>query len=256
MGTRFDAAGEDMRRTASLPAQTAFTLAGFARRVVNSGGFENLCGIEQATASAANYMELIFQDTTLNVWSGNDGNVAFASSPAVGSWFFFAIVSSGTGAGQLVGYWCAIGATSLITASHQNSSTFSPGMVILGSSSYGEQFNGVVRGVRVWDAALTSAELLLESQTLAPVRLVNLHLSSPCIESAIADNAKDFSGNGRNWTHTGTLSLDATPPAISYRGRRNRTIQHVAAGGGGGGTKLLNRLVQEGLFVNVSGRAA
>lgn len=228
MSIRMDGSGERASRTTSLPSQTAFTMAGFCKRVTNRGTFENVCGLENASSSAGNYQELIFSGSTFYMWTGNNGGVAFGAAPSDGEWFFFAIVCSGTGANQCNGYWCTLAATTLNSALNQNNS-MTPAFMVLGSSSYDEWLDGNFAGVKVWDAALTEAELLLEVKSLRAVRRENLHLETPQIAMTIGDNVTDFSGNGRDWTHGGTLVVEQGPP-VSWDSQKHVNPTVTASG--------------------------
>src|SRR5574341_545762 len=102
MATRINASGEYLRRTANLPASTAFTLCGWANLTRRAGQFQ-YWGLEDGT----NFLLIGYQNAggvEFEISTGVTAN-AFASSPADGVWFFYALTCAGTGATDFKGYW-------------------------------------------------------------------------------------------------------------------------------------------------------
>lgn len=73
--------------------------------------------------------------------------------------------------------------------------------------------------VKQWQAALTADEIAAEMRAIRPLRLANLHSWHPAIASDKATALKDFSGNGRDWTEQGTLSVASQTPPVGWGGR-------------------------------------
>jgi hypothetical protein len=83
--------------------------------------------------------------------------------------------------------------------------------------------------IKIWTAEFTQAEIANEMQVIRPVRLENLYGFWPCFPGS-GERARDYSGNGRNFTESGTLT-DEDPPPVAY-GARPWFAPFVAAAGG------------------------
>jgi hypothetical protein len=73
--------------------------------------------------------------------------------------------------------------------------------------------------IKCWQAALTAEERAAEMYSIRPVRTANLHSWHPAIAADKATALKDFSGNGRDWTEQGTLSVASQTPPVSWGAR-------------------------------------
>lgn len=73
--------------------------------------------------------------------------------------------------------------------------------------------------IKCWQAALTADEIAAEMKTVRPLRLANLHSWHPCIASDLTTALKDYSGNARDWTAQGTLSVASQTPPVAWGGR-------------------------------------
>ena len=80
-------------------------------------------------------------------------------------------------------------------------------------------FNGRVFAIKIWNAALSAAEIQQEMRTIRPIRLANLWAWVPGRPGA-GERAKDYSGNGRSMTEGGTLTDEDAGP-ISWGARRS-----------------------------------
>lgn len=226
MALRTNASGEVVARTAALPSPTAFTICSWANLAQRLGQWQYLFFLEDAAVTPTAYLGMGYRadDDTLEITNSIGGQVSFGSKPTDATWFFWALACSGTGGGSLVGYWRSP-TGSFVTASSVGAS-FTPARLALLNNGYDEWVDGRLAGVRVWDAALTQAELELEMWSLRAVRRANLHIESPFVEGVLADNDKDFSGNGKDWTRTGTLAVEKGPP-VPWGPSRRRKISYV-----------------------------
>jgi hypothetical protein len=207
---RVDSDTDVIQRTANLPSTTAVTMMGYAQRVSNRSSStlpQILVKLQDATN--ANSYSL--------TWAGLDGlqlwkrtaNVSnqtnFTYEPAIGEWFAFAITASGTGAGQHKGF---VWPLDTLTVEEQSTTgiSFTPSYMTYGTHPTAATNWADVRlaNIRVWDAALTQAELEAELFKPAPVRTANLN-------TAWVDDGIDISGNGRNWTITDTSFAQLSP---------------------------------------------
>jgi hypothetical protein len=84
---------------------------------------------------------------------------------------------------------------------------------------YGYPAPARMTAMKQWQAALTADEIVAEMKTVRPLRLANLHSWHPAIASDKATALKDFSGNGRDWTEQGTLSVASESPPVGWGGR-------------------------------------
>lgn len=70
--------------------------------------------------------------------------------------------------------------------------------------------------IKCWQAALTADEIAAEMKSIRPLRLANLHSWHPCIANNLTDALKDYSGNGRDWSAQGTLTVESQTPPVSW----------------------------------------
>lgn len=89
---------------------------------------------------------------------------------------------------------------------------------MLGLLNGGGGFRGPCRltAIKCWQAALTADEIAAEMRSVRPLRLANLHSWHPAIASDLTTALKDFSGNGRDWSDQGTLSVASQTPPVSW----------------------------------------
>ena len=151
MATRINVTGEYMRRTTNLPVSTAFTLCGWANLTRRASAFQ-YWGLEDgATFEIIGYPDTV---APFEIYQG--GSTSFASSPADGVWFFYAITGQGTGATDFKGYWALPTDTAFKTAQRTGAS-FTPTGLYLGSDSFDEFVNGLFAWTKVYGAALIEA---------------------------------------------------------------------------------------------------
>lgn len=247
MAIRLDASADYLSRTANLPASTAFTIAGwFRRRGAGGAAVEVLSGISRADLSS--YYLAYVAGGTLYV----EVNGAFTAAGAFSSdvWHFVALSSNGSGAGAAKIRRADVGATSLATTTRAGASFVSQLMVLCGVGDPNYYGNFAVAGVKVWDRELSDSELLSEMHRLTPASTTNLNLWTPMVHNSVANAVKDFSGNGRDWTANGSLTIEDGPP-IGWGG--SIIVPQYAAGGGG---TTYNDSVSEGLTLGESQASA
>ena len=91
------------------------------------------------------------------------------------------------------------------------------------SSGNNDPFSGRIQYIKIWNTALTAAEIAQEVYTVAPRKLDSLWGWYPTRPGS-GERAKDYSGNGRDWTEGGTLT-DDYPPPVSWGGRIGRRFR-------------------------------
>lgn len=72
--------------------------------------------------------------------------------------------------------------------------------------------------MKIWDAALSTAEMAQESFIQIPVRTANLRAFYPFWNGGSSERVRDYSGNARHLTQTGAAFIDSTVsgPPVPY----------------------------------------
>jgi len=158
-------------------------------------------------------------DGTTMIWqqnvTGTNTIDLAAGVMTVGTWYFLAHTRSGTGTNSANAYTAAATDTSFTTTTATFSlAAMTPILEVAYTNNFGLTtgwINGRIAGLKQWDAVLTPEELWAERSQLAPVRVQNLVSWYPMLGAATA-SAADFSGNGRNFTVTGSPTVADGPP--------------------------------------------
>lgn len=228
MAVRVDASGEYIRRTANLPTNGAFTVAGWFNIVSDrTGQWRYFIALENATTNATDWALLGLRDNNEFGIDNRSGSGTFSSTPSVGTWFYAALYAIGNNTSDLKGIWWNTSGVAVTTQVGGSHGAFTPAVLYIGNDSY-DEWNGIkFAHVKVWDAALTQTELEQEMWSVRPQRMANLNVWSPLF---VHGDVNDYSGNGRNWTAGGTLSTEDGPP-VSW-GAKSWVLPYVAAAGG------------------------
>ena len=206
MAIRTNGSGDYIRRTTSLPAGDAITVAVWCKLAQIRSAYQ-YWGLENAASNSSSYTLTGFSSGGTMEIVEDDSNNQFASQPTANNWFFWAF-TMGSGNGNFKGYWGYPTTATLITCA-ANDNPMTPAALTIGNDSYDEWMDATWAHVKVWDAVLSAAELEQERWTIRPQRLANLHLWTPLWSTA---DLNDYSGNGRNWTAGGTLATEDGPP--------------------------------------------
>jgi len=140
---------------------------------------------------------------------------------SLNTWYCVGLTRAGNGANQTIAYRRTLTDTSWTTAS----GTFGNGDITPTSETVLTNFFNTTTGwlagpmanLKEWNAVLTGSQLWIESEQYAPVRTANLQAWYPMDDDTVAGAALDRSGNGRDFTVTGALTLEAGPPIRSWR---------------------------------------
>jgi len=196
-----------LKRTASLPTSTSFTMSGWVmiRNYPTAGNYANLIGLDNGGASGFMFVQV--QGSTW-IMSTDVGETSFASSPSANTWVYIAMVNSGTTGTSCVGYWALRGDTAF-TSKSTTGKSFAASNMWWSNDFANEPLDSIWSDLKVWDAVLTEAELFNEMHSAQPQKLANLHLWAPCWGTG---DANDYSGNAKNLTQTGTLTTEAAAP--------------------------------------------
>ncbi len=211
-------------RRSGIPGNS-FTACGWIKQV-SDGGF---AGILNYGASGSEWF---------GIWSGSGTNYQldlYNSAATITNWaqatddeWFFAALVRDNGTGNIQGFFREVADTSLTVSTAISAGAGTSPDFNFANSTFDEIFSGDYGFIKVWDAALTEAEILQESQFIRPVRFANLYAWWPCwnaqdtTNGATNGNFLDYSGNGNTGTNGSGTFLDiddvtgANIPLIPY----------------------------------------
>lgn len=227
MAVRFDSAGEALRRTANLPPET-FTICGYAVIVTDTNGVMSIASLESAALGA--YVSFgvrtdldPIEVSLVYTISGSPTDVVVTTT-TVGTPFFWALVSSGTGVGQVTAYVRLASSSSLLSSSNGSGrDAITAAVMSFGALSDDSwPFNGRIWNVKCWDRALSVGELLIESYYRRVMFPSSVNLNW---RLANTSDTNDYSGNGRNPTVAGTLSTEDGAHGLWCPRRKINTVR-------------------------------
>lgn len=201
MAVRFDATGDGLVRTASLPSRTAFTVMGWFKITTDRNSFSTFVALDENGDGAL--MQTATNGTTLALFTETSATEGTALS--VGTWYHLALTGGAT-------YLrCYLNGTQDIQVAQW---TFTPAGLYIGNDSIDEFLDGSCAYAKAWSAELTVAEIQAEMYVGAPRLTTNLYGWWPLLPGA-TERVKDYSGNGYDWTPGGTLA-DEAGPAVAW----------------------------------------
>lgn len=221
-----------------LPSTTAFTAVGIGVLRTDRNDYSCLLALEDGLVSAA---------LTLNLCTNSDGTSLAAYSPAtgfsstvgtltVGVPFWWSMVLNGTGGSGITIAFREYGSPAVSRVTHTGAS-FTPTVLFLGNDSYAEAFFGELSHVRIWNRALSQAEVDREMYSaVALCRDSSLIRESPLHGTSLAEMLRDYGPQKVDWAFQGAPSVAVPPPvpgAMPYRPRRLWWDLDVSGGGGG-----------------------
>jgi hypothetical protein len=171
----------------------------------------------------------VYYDGTTMTYIENDTSVTTLTGPGTNTWSFLALTRTGD-AGTVAIYTGTGGALTSNSGTAQTIGTHSSLDLFRCAAYVDDVFTGRIAAVKIWTAALTAAEIALEHQFYVPIRLSNLWLWSPFVEQDTT-TFRDYSGNGRDWTETGAVTLADGPP-IAWRPVAQKRMTYTAPVGG------------------------
>lgn len=228
MSVRFDSSTDALRRTTNIPSLSGITACGWAIQVVDTNFFAAIFSVENTTTNAPEglYIGTGPDGTTLGIdvsIADINTQTAFPTQYGLGVWFFWALVGASSG-NAARGYAARATDASLQSVSSVSGPTQTSAVFAFGNDSYTDFWNGSIFAFKVWDTALTEAEIEQERWSVLPKRLNNLVFFNPALDHSTA--TQDWTGTG-NLTAAGTLVAADNPP-IPYRGpsaRRHSSLQ-------------------------------
>lgn len=219
MSVRFDTTSENLRITANLPSNTAYTVFNWMKVInVNAGTTRSFMTFRDQSAGQYHFARLN-TGNDLQI-SGDRGatSAAISPQPTLTNWFCWAWVVNGTGANAAKFYWRQEQGSSWNsnTCTSGTWSAYTPTDLLIGVD--GGNFDCERRYLRIWSAALSESELTSEFNSTTVVRTANLNRDIQLNDAATA--LTDYSGNGYNVGKNGTLSDGASEPNITSKKSR------------------------------------
>lgn len=224
MAVRMDADGKDYTYSLALGTQAALTVAGWFKISVDRDTYSTIFFIDNGTSDNWGMQTAVDGTTMSGVFDASTQENM--GSLTVGTWYFICLATNGT-TGSI--YHRTPSAAALTTVGVTSvTASVNAATLRLGESPWGgEWLNGCMASVRVWNAQLTAAEALQESQQYTPSRFTNLVAWYPFVRT----DTLDYSGNGRTLSGgTGTTVEDGPP--IPWRLAAPRLLRTVSGGGG------------------------
>lgn len=222
MAIRFDAVGDQLNRTANLPPNGSFTYMLWAviDNELTAGTYQPYIWALDATSQQGYACGVV--NGIFDIECYNAGAVASSSSvasrPTAGQAACIYVRCSGTGANLINAGYRLAGSNAFVSSGTATLGTLGTMTQLYMGGLFGAYWqDGRKWNIKVWDRALTDAEILAESyfeRVLYPASL-NFHLPL----TGVNDTA-DRSGNGRNPTTAGTLTTGDTPVQLFRPSRR------------------------------------
>jgi hypothetical protein len=222
-----------LTRNTNLPVNNdGWTLCLWTRITSTEAAVRVLAGVEGA-GGIFDFLLLDVSAALLQFFHNAGGGFSSfnVATLTLDTWYFVAIrMVSGT---QVEVLYRAVSDPALSTTGVQTiANTPTPvwtDLFLLGSSTAGEEWsNGEAHSTKLWNATLTSTEILAESHLSSPVRTSNIDSYLSLLDAT--DPGDDESGNARDWTPSGTFATVDLDPKHSQRrsGARISSESHVS----------------------------
>lgn len=204
-GVRINASNEMLVRTTDLPTPTNFTICGWVKATFLSQ-WSSIFNLENSNGT--DYVAIYISNSNVLTIGAN-----FVTNPTENTWFFVAITNAGIAEGDLKGYWKYADTVGWNATQVNQGNDVTPAYLTIGNDHWStpEYINAAFFNIKIWNAVLSSEELLQEAQSILPKRTNSLYSWTPMFSGA-EERIKDYSGNGRNWTEPITLTEEAAPP--------------------------------------------
>jgi hypothetical protein len=261
-----------IKRSANVPTQTSFTLAGwFNFASLRSGAFFGPLGIYNGTDGAPGgtgpYYQISSDVSTgngvLNLWWQDGANASQKASfftAAANTWYFIAMTSSGTSSGNLVAYVRRMEAKALTSvASTTATNVWTSQRMEWGRDSFsGDFMDGSAMHCVAFDRALDPRELMLLSTALLKEQIPNRQNLNVYYRLRGNTDINDLSGNARDPTLTvgaNAAGLRIWPRRRGAAGSSGSTYNDTISEAGSASDSVIAALVAAG-GLSESGSAA
>lgn len=165
--------------------------------------------------------------------SGTDLFVDMTKVAATNTWYWIAMTRQ-AGTNNVKGFLALPSEATLTTGQGTpGTAATTPNWMGMGNDAWGDDCPATVAALKIWSGVvLSQAELEQERWYYTPQRTDGLWLWSPFNDQSDV-SFRDYSGNGRDWTETGTVTQAGVdgPPISWGPARRTRIWVPVAAGG-------------------------
>jgi hypothetical protein len=224
MALRFGSSGSsNLARTTNLPSATNYTIAGWFmyRGTGQSDNWNTIFAYGSSGTNNYNFLYCKAGSTSpgFNVYGDAPGTVGGNYLLTADKWYYIAMIRN-SASSWLRGYYVPVDNAFALEYSYvAGPSTPSTSLRIGNNAAWDEWANQRLFNVMVWGTALTEAELLAQRWSFRPV-VQNSNLNGWYPMWSQSDRNKDFSGNGNDWTETGTLANeDPAPVSLGMRPR-------------------------------------
>lgn len=203
MAVRFSAATQFYNTTTNLPASSTFTFTAWVLISVDRNDYSEVISF------GSTYMSLSTQvdGTTVGVFDGGsyNGTPLGGTAFTVGTWAKVAVVVNGTN----VSYYRAASPGAALTLSTASDYTSGAPTQLRIGAYFGDGFfwNGRVAGFKLWDAALSQAEIEHELAQYRPRRTANLLHFEPFVRT----ESTNYAGGSALTGGTGSTTEDGPP---------------------------------------------
>lgn len=213
MAVRFDAATDQIERTTAPDIGTSgFTFTAWVYLAVDRDDYSTMMRLSAGGGTRGN-VAADSNGQTLAYFT-IDGSLTSSTTMTAGNWYRVAISIPSTGGSTATG--------TLYTATEAGATSSTSGTVSAGNDAdrvtiggrgngdTSEWWNGRVAHARMWEAALSQAEVEAEWASTTPVRTSGLWADWPLL---VHTDLTDASGNGRNLSAGSTATTtEADPP--------------------------------------------
>ena len=212
MPVRIDAVGDGIALALSgLPTFTSYTVTFWEQVVNDSAGTNRMSYLLQNATYGASHKVARAGDDVDRLYN-ESAAASLSANATTAEWVMWAITCSGTGAGNLiVRAWAASDADGAYLSASLTGMVPTGGVSFwgIGSNQFNEFRDARYCFVKVWNAALSLAELQAERAQGSPVRTSSLNRYHRLQTNT--DNS-DGSGNGRTASLAGSLTTEGTEP--------------------------------------------
>lgn len=238
MAVRFDAAADRLLITSGVyNFDTPYTWCGwiYVTTMPGAGAYSNIFSINlNGGASEDGFYVIgltgVNKRIGIGVNNGSYEETVGTTDISAATWYFVALVR--TGVTQLLGYLGTLTTTLALDVTETHTTVIgraAPSRQEVGGaySTNIDVLDGRVHGIKFFDRALTLAELAQEQFSIQPVGAPAWGWW-PTFPGA-TERARDYSGNGRNFTESGTLADEQEPP-ISWGAEPWLVIKEAVGG--------------------------
>lgn len=198
MAIRFDAIPDELSRSRLAGAKTVMA---WVYIITDRNSYSAFFGLDENEIVATDS-----SGTRLMHWDGSVERTG--TNLSTGTWYHLAYTSDGDATGN--GF--AVYLNGVVDISNGARSVAASGATMyLANDPYDEWLYGRMAHIKMWNAALTAAEIQQEIYTIRPQRLTNLWSWLPVIETGTA-RTNEWSGSGNTWTQGGSVVDEDGPP--------------------------------------------